>query len=170
MVLNSVCFRHLARTKRENKKKSDARKRDFDKKEALLKLDPMYQHKYTRRMIALGAESDTAEVESIRPHYDKLKYPGGKPASKKRETYGLQEYPYKKSILHGQSSSKSNVSCVHSMPTCNDTQKDIEGVATQNSCGDASCERLNSVTPILAKRTGDTPHLGGDQIPTLWEF
>ena len=30
----------------ENKKKSDARKREFDKKEALLKLDPMYQHKY----------------------------------------------------------------------------------------------------------------------------
>ena len=62
---------------------------------------------------------------------------------------------------------KSNVSCVHSMPTRNDTQMDIEGVATQNSCGDVSCERLNSVTPILAKRTGDTPHLGGDQIPTL---
>ena len=39
----------------ENKKRSDACKRDFDKKETLLKLDPMYQHKYTRRMIALGA-------------------------------------------------------------------------------------------------------------------
>ena len=75
----------------ENKKKSDARKRDFDKREALLKLDPMYQHKYTRRMIALGAEPDTAEVESITPHYDKLKYPGGKPSSKKRVTYGVQE-------------------------------------------------------------------------------
>ena len=71
----------------ENKKKSDARKRDADKKEALLKLDP---------------EPDTAEVESITPYYDKLKYPGGKPSSKKRVTYGLQEYPYKKSILHGQ--------------------------------------------------------------------
>ena len=71
-----------------NKKKSDARKRDFDKKEALLKLDPMYQHKYARRMIALGAEPDTAEVESITPHYDKLKYPGSKPASKKRVAYG----------------------------------------------------------------------------------
>ena len=82
------------------------RKRDLYKKEALLKLDPMYQHKYTRRMIALGSEPDTAEVESITPHYDKLKYPGGKPSSKKRETYGLQEYPYKKSILPGQPSSK----------------------------------------------------------------
>ena len=69
----------------ENKKKSDARKCDFDKKEALLKLDPMYQHKYTRRMIALGAVSDTAEVESITPHYDKLKYPGGKPSSKREK-------------------------------------------------------------------------------------
>ena len=135
----------------ENKKKSDARKREFDKREALLKLDPMYQHKYPRQMIALGAEPDTAELESITPHYDKLKYPGGKPSSKKRETYGLQEYPYKKSVLLGQSTSKSNISCVHPMSTCNDTQMDIEGVATQNSCGDASCERLNSITPILAK-------------------
>ena len=55
-------------------------------------------------MIALGAELDTAEVESIIPHYDKLKYPGGKPSSKKRETYELYEYLYKKSVLHGQSS------------------------------------------------------------------
>ena len=150
----------------ENKKKSDARKRDFDKKEALLKLDPMYQHKYTRRMIALGTEPHTAEVESITPHYDKLKYPGGKPSSKKRETYGVQEYPYKKSVLLGQSSSKSNVSCVHTISTCNDTQMEIEGVATQDSCGVVGCERLNSVTPILADYTGDTPHLGGDPIPT----
>ena len=118
-------------------------------------------------MIALGAEPDTAVVESFTPHYDKLKSPGGIPSSNKRETYGVQEYPNRKSILHGQSSLKSNVSCDHSMSTCNDTQMDIEGVATQNSCGDVSCERLNSVTTILAKRTGDTPHLGGDQIPTL---
>ena len=69
--------------------------------------------------------------------------------------------------MHGQSSSKSNVSCVHPMSTCNDTQMDIGGVATQNSCGDVGCEGLNSVTTILAKRTGDTPHLGGDQIPNL---
>ena len=150
----------------ENKKKSDARKRDFDKKEALLKLDPMYQHKYTRRMIALGAEPDIAEVESITPHYDKLKYPGGRSSSEKRETYGLRGYPNKKSVLHRQSTSKGNVSCVHPMSTCNDTQMDIEGVVTQNSCGDVGYERLNSVTPILAKRTADTPHLGGDQIPT----
>ena len=79
----------------------------------------------------MSAEPDTAEVESITPHYDKLKYPGGKPSSKKRVSYGVQEYPYKKSVLLGQSFSKSNVSCVHSMSTCNDTQKDIEGVATQ---------------------------------------
>ena len=79
-------------------------------------------------MIALGAEPDTAVVESLTPHYDKLKYSGGKPPSKKRETHGSNEYPNKKSILHGQSTSKSNVSCVHSMSTCNDTQMEIEGV------------------------------------------
>ena len=84
---------------------SKEKKRWINSKEALLKLDPMYQHKYTRQMIALGAEPDIAEVESITPHNDKLKYPGGKPSSKKRGTYGLQEYPYKKSVLHGQSTS-----------------------------------------------------------------
>ena len=106
-------------------------------------------------MMAFCPEPDTAEVESIMPHYDKLKYPGGKPSSKKRVTYGVQEYPYKKSVLLGQSSSKSNVSCVHSLSTCNDTQMDIEGVTTRNSYGDVSCERLNSVTPILAKCIDD---------------
>ena len=80
-------------------------------------------------MIALDAQPDTAEVESLTPHYDKLKYPGGIPTSKNRVTYGVQEYPSERSILLGQSSSKSNVSCVHSMSTCNDTQMDIEGVA-----------------------------------------
>ena len=70
----------------ENKRKSDARRREFERKEALDKLDPLFQHKYTRRMIALGAEPDTAVVESLTPHYEKLKYPVGKPPSKKRET------------------------------------------------------------------------------------
>ena len=123
----------------ENKKKSDARNCEFEKKEALDKLEPLFQHKYTRRMIALGTEPDTAVVESFTPHYDKLKYPGGKPSSDKRETYGLYEYPNRKSILHGQSSLKSNVSCVHSMSTCNDTQMGNQGVATPNSCGDVGC-------------------------------
>ena len=95
-------------------------------------------------MIALGAEPDTAAVESLTPHYDKLKYPGGKPSSNKRETYGLYEYPNKKSILHGQSSSKSNVSCVHTKLTCNDTQMEIEGVATQDPCGVVGCEGLKA--------------------------
>ena len=88
----------------ENKRKSDARRCEFERKEALDKLDPLFQHKYTRRLIALGTEPDTAVVESLTPHYDKLNYPGGKPPSKKRETYELYEYPNKKSMLHGQSS------------------------------------------------------------------
>ena len=53
------------------------------------------------------------------------------------------------------------------MFTCNVTQIDIEGLATQDPSGDVVCERLDSVTTRLAKRTGDTPHLGGDSIPTL---
>ena len=46
---------------------------------------------------------------------------------------------------------------------------DIEGgsLRTQDPCGVVGCERLNSVTTILAKRTGDTLHLGEDPIPTL---
>ena len=59
----------------ENKKKSDARRREFERKEVLDKLDPLFQHKYTRRMIVLGTEPDTAVVESLTPHYDNLKYP-----------------------------------------------------------------------------------------------
>ena len=82
----------------ENKRKSDARRREFERKEALDKLDPLFQHKYTHRMIALGTEPNTAAVESFTPHDDKLKYPGGKPSSKKKETHGLYEYPNKKSI------------------------------------------------------------------------
>ena len=58
-------------------RKSDARRREFENKEASDKLDPLFQHKYTHRMIALGAEPDTAAVESLTPHHDKLKYPGG---------------------------------------------------------------------------------------------
>ena len=56
----------------ENKKKSDARRRAFDKKEALDRLDPLYQHKYTRRMISEGVKPKSTGSESITPHYDML--------------------------------------------------------------------------------------------------
>ena len=32
----------------------------FERKEALDKLDPLFQHKYTRRMIALGNDPESA--------------------------------------------------------------------------------------------------------------
>ena len=35
---------------------------------------------------------------------------------------------------------------------------------TEEICSCESCELLSCVTP---KRTGDTPHLGNDSIPTL---
>ena len=153
----------------ENKRKSDARRREFDKKEALDKLDPFHQHKYTRRMIAESyKETPTVfeHAESLTPHYDQLKYPHGKTPCNKRDR-GSNSQPNKKSKLDDQSSKKTNVSCVHTMSTDDVTQEVLEGVATQHSCGDVSCERMNSVTTILAKRTGDTPHLGEDPIPTL---
>ena len=55
----------------------------------------------------------------------------------------------------------------HATFTYSVTQVGTKGVATQGPCGDVGCERLVSVTTRLAKRTGDTPHLGGDSIPTL---
>ena len=51
------------------------------------------------------------------------------------------------------------------MSTGKITRTDIEGVATQDSSGDVGCELLDSATPILAKRSGDTLHLGGNSIP-----
>ena len=55
----------------------------------------------------------------------------------------------------------------HATFTCSVTQVGSEGVATQGPCGDVGRERLASVTTRLANLTGDTPHLGGDSIPTL---
>ena len=55
----------------------------------------------------------------------------------------------------------------HTTFTCSVTQVASERVATQGPYGDVGCERLDSVTTRLAKRTGDTSHLGGDSIPTL---
>ena len=38
----------------ENKRKSDTRRREFEEREAIAKLDPLHWHKYTRRMISEG--------------------------------------------------------------------------------------------------------------------
>ena len=103
----------------ENKRKSDARRRGFDKKEALDKLDPFHQHKYTRRMIAESYKETPTEignVESLTPHYDHLKYPHGKTSCNKRDR-GSDSQPNKKSKLDDQSSKKTNISFVHTMST-----------------------------------------------------
>ena len=63
-TLTLFAFRISPELSAENKRKSDACRRGFDKK------DESDKHKYTRRTIALGAETDTAEVESVIPHYD----------------------------------------------------------------------------------------------------
>ena len=73
----------------------------------------------------------------------------------------------KKAILHAPLTKDVVGSGCHATFTCSVTQVGSEGVMTQGPCGDVGRERLASVTTRLAKRTGDTPHLGGDSIPTL---
>jgi hypothetical protein len=83
-----------------NKEKSDARRREFERKEALDKLDPLYRHKYTRSMISKGPEPETVAYDSITPHYDDLKSSYGKHIRNyKRGSYGLTPYPNKKMNL-----------------------------------------------------------------------
>ena len=87
--------------------------------------------------------------------------------ARKREPYGLCAKPTpKKAILHAPLTKKGVRSGCHTLLTCNVTQNGTEGVATQGPCGEVGCERLDSITTILTKRTGDTPHLGGDPLPT----
>ena len=83
-----------------------------------------------------------------------------------REPYGLCPKPKPpKAILHAPSTKEVVGSGCHATFTCSVTQVGSEGVATQGPCGDVGCERLASVTTRLAKRTGDTPHLGETRFP-----
>ena len=118
-------------------------------------------------MISEGFQPDEPELESITPPYDMLK---GITKTKLalKEPYGLCPKPKpKKTILHAPLTEEVVASGCHATFTCSVTQVGSEGVATQNPCGDVVCERLASVTTRLAKRSGDTPHLGGDPIPIL---
>ena len=46
----------------ENKRKCDTRRREFEEREAIAKLDPLYWHKYARRMISEGFEPEEPEL------------------------------------------------------------------------------------------------------------
>ena len=152
----------------ENKRKSDIRWRELEEREAITKIDPLHWHKYMGRMISEGFIPKESEAESITPTYALLKGITQNKLALKREPYGLCPKPKpKRAILHAPLTKEVVGSGCQTTFTCNVTQVGSEGVATQGPCGDVSCERLASVTTRLAKRTGDTPHLGGDSIPTL---
>ena len=46
----------------ENKRKYDTRRREFEEREAIAKLDPLHWSKYTRRMIFEGFEPEEPEL------------------------------------------------------------------------------------------------------------
>ena len=118
-------------------------------------------------MISEGQLPEEPKVESITPTYDLLKGITQTKFALQREPYGLCPKPKpKKAILHAPLTNEVVGSGCHGTFTCSVTQVGTEGVATQSPCGDVGCKRLASVTTRLAKRTGDTPHLGGDSIPT----
>ena len=128
----------------------------------------MFMHKYTRRMFFEGPVPKIAEEKSITPHYDELMQSNRSFKNcSTNETDG--ESPSQiKDILHAPLKQKRHVSFLHAMltkTTC--SRVNFDGVMTEEVCGCESCELLNNVTTILAKRTGDTPHLGGGSIPTL---
>ena len=119
-------------------------------------------------MISEGFQPEEPELESMTPTYVMLKRITRAKLALKREPYGLCPKPKpKKAILHAPLTKEVVGSGCHATFTCSVTQVGTEGVMTQSPCGDVSCERLASVTTRLAKRTGDTPHLDGDSIPTL---
>ena len=166
MSLTPFAFGISPELSAENRKRSGACHREFEEQEAINKLDPLHMHKYTRRMISERYEPEKPEAESITPTYDLLKGITKARLSDRREPYGLCPKPQKKAILHVPLIKKVVRSVCHTLSTCNVTQNGTEGVATQGPCGDVGCGRLDSITTILAKRTGDTPHLGGDSIST----
>ena len=137
----------------ENKRKSDTRRRDFEERVAIANLDPLHWHKYTKRMISEGFQPEEPELESITPTYDLSKGITQDKLALKRDPYGLCPKPKpKKAILHAPLTKEVVGSGCHAMFKCSVTHVD--------------CERLDSVTTRLAKRKGDTPHQGGDSIPT----
>lgn len=51
---------------------------------------------------------------------------------------------------------------MNTMSTDEGTKGKSERVIVQECCGSAGRELLDSVTPIIAKHTDDTPHLDGE--------
>ena len=116
MSLTPFAFGISPELSAENKRKSDARRKEFEAREAIDRLDPLHVHKYTRRMISEGFEPDSDDkvIESITPHYDQFKGITASKLSSKREPYGLCPYPNKKKVVFTTPPTKeSDVSCVH---------------------------------------------------------
>ena len=168
MSLTPFAFGITPKQLAQNKLENDIRRREFETKDAIDRLDPMYMHKYTRRMIFEGPVPKMAEQKSITPHYDEFMQSKRTFKNCSKDETDEESQSQIEDILHATLKRKSHVSCLHAMPTkTSGCRVNFDGVMTEEICGCESCKLLNSVTPILAKRTGDTPHLGGDSIPTL---
>ena len=101
MSLTPFAFGISPELSAENKRKKDTCWREFEEREAIVKLDPLHWHKYTRRMISEGFQPEEPELESITPFYDMLKGITKTKLALKREPYGLCQTPKpKKAILH----------------------------------------------------------------------
>ena len=61
MSLTPFAFGISHELRAENKRKCDTRRREFEEREAIAKLDPLHGHKYTRRMISEGFEPEEPE-------------------------------------------------------------------------------------------------------------
>ena len=116
MSLTPFAFGVSPELSAENKRKSDARRREIKEWEAINKLDPLHMHKYTRRMISEGYEPEKPEVESITSTYDLLKGITQTKLARKREPYGLCAKPTPmKAILHAPLTKKVERSGCHTV-------------------------------------------------------
>ena len=101
MSLAPFAFGISPKLSAENKRKRDTRWREFEKRDAIAKLDPLHWHKYPRRMISEGVLPEEPELESITPTCDMLKGITQMKLAFKRKLYGLCPKPKpKKAILH----------------------------------------------------------------------
>ena len=168
MTLTPFAFGITPSQQAQNKAANEARKLAFEKKDNIDKLDPMYIHKYTRRTIAENQISAIAESKSLTPHYDELMKNNNTFKHYTKQISHEKQQPISKGILHAPLDRKRHVSCLHAMPmTTICSQVESDEVITGRNCGSECCELKNSVTAVQATHTGDTPHLGGDTIPTL---
>ena len=136
MSLTPSAFGITPKQSAQNKLENDIRRREFETKDAIDRIDPMYMHKYTRRMIFEGPVPKIAEQKSITTHYDEfMQSKGTFKNCNKDETY--EESPSQiEDILHAPLKQKSHVPCLHAMRTKTSCCRvNFDEVMTEEICG-----------------------------------